>query len=369
MSLIIGAMPYYILPFFISLLLVPVAKRIGFSLNIYAVENERTVHHGRIVRIGGLAIFLAFMMASAVYVDADSTWNGIFIGGTIVFLVGLVDDIFDLPAIVKLVFQILAALVAVFIGRINLGGLTLPLGIVFDPGILSTLISVVWIVGVTNAINFIDGLDGLSSGICLIVVCTIGIIGFFMGRRDVCVIALILAGSISGFLPYNFHPASIFMGDGGALFLGFTLACISLMGFKTTTFVTMLLPILILFIPLSDTLIAMLRRKLQGVGMMKADRSHLHHILMYRLKLGHRRAVLALYFVTLCFGLCAIVLYLNENVGVIFLLVLLFGFELFIEFTDMVNPKFHPLIGLSRRVFGWPKRKGVNTVKEEEENS
>ncbi len=357
MNLIKGAFPYFVVPLVLSLLLVPIAKKIGLSLNVYAVENKRTVHHGKIVRMGGLAIFLAYMISLAVFVKADYTWNGVLMGGTIVFVGGLLDDIYDLKPVYKLAFQGAGALCAIFVGKISLGAISLPFGITIDPGLLSFLVSFVWIVGVTNAINLIDGLDGLSGGICFIVLCTIGLIGYLMGRRDICVVTLILAGAILGFLRYNFHPASIFMGDCGALFLGFTIACISLMGFKTTTFVTLALPILILFIPISDTLIAMLRRKLKGVGMMSADKSHMHHILMYRLKLGHRNAVLVLYAVAMLFGLCAILMYMDETIGVILLAVLLIGFELFIESTDMVNPKFHPLIGLSRRLIGWPKKK------------
>ena len=360
MNLIKGAFPYFIVPLVLSLILVPVAKKIGLSLNVYAVENSRTVHQGKIVRMGGLAIFVAYMIALAIFVKADDTWNGVLIGGSIVFAGGLLDDLYDLKPKYKLAFQGVGALVAMLMGNISLGAISLPFGISIDTGLLSFLVSFVWIVGVTNAINLIDGLDGLSGGICFIVLCTIGIIGYMMGRRDICVVTLILSGAILGFLRYNFHPASIFMGDCGALFLGFTIACISLMGFKTTTFVTLALPILILFIPISDTLIAMVRRKLKGVGMMSADKSHMHHILMYRLKLGHRNAVLVLYAVAVLFGLCAILMYRDENIGILLLAFLLIGFELFIESTDMVNPKFHPLIGLSRRIFGWPKKKEKN---------
>ena len=141
------------------------------------------------------------------------------------------------------------------------------------------------------------------------------------------------------------------------MFLGYTIACISLMGFKTTAFVTLALPIMILFIPISDTLIAMIRRKIKGVGMMTADKSHLHHILMYRLNLGHKKAVIALYAVAAMFGICAILMFINETLGVILLLILLVLFEIFVEATEMINPKFHPLLGLSRRLFNYPKKK------------
>ena len=364
MNLIKVALPYFILPFILSLLFVPICKRIGFKLNIYAQENDRTVHSGKMVRMGGLAIFLSYMIALSVYIKADDMWNGVIIGGLVIFIGGLFDDIYDLKPIYKLGFQATAALIAIFVGNITLGTITLPMGIIIEPGIFSILVSFIWIVGITNAINLIDGLDGLSGGICLIVLCTIGTIGYMMDRSYISIFALILVGAIAGFLPYNFHPASIFMGDCGALFLGFTIACLSLMGFKTTTFVTLALPIMILFIPISDTLIAMIRRKLKGVGMMSADKSHLHHILMYRLNLGHKKSVLVLYTVATLFGLCAILMFVNETIGVVLLVILLFIFEIFIEITEMINPKFHPLIGLSRRLFGYPVKKLYDEDKE-----
>ena len=357
LHLIEGAFPYFALPLVISLLCVPIAKRIGFALNVYAVENSRNVHHGKIVRIGGLAMFTAFMISMACFMKADATINGILLGGAVVFLGGLLDDMYDLAPWQKLLFQVTGALIAILVGRIGLTSITLPFGIEINTMPISFLVSFLWIVGVTNAINLIDGLDGLSAGICFIVVCTIGLIGFFMGRRDIPVISLILAGSIAGFLPYNFHPASVFQGDCGALFLGFTLACLSLLGFKTTTFITLGFPVIILFVPISDTLIAMVRRKLSGKGIMQADRSHLHHVLMYKLKLGHRNTVLVLYVVTILFGSCAVLSYFNETWGMIVLLVLTVAAEIFVEATEMINPKWHPLLGLCRRLTGHPRKK------------
>ena len=346
LHLIEGAFPFFALPFVISLICVPIAKRIGFALKVYAVENNRTVHHGKIVQMGGLAVFVAFMISMACFLKADSTINGILIGGSVVFLGGLLDDMINLSPLKKLLFEVAGALIAILVGGIGLTSITLPFGIEINMMPFSFLVSFVWIVGVTNAINLIDGLDGLSAGICFIVVCTIGFIGFFMGRRDIPVISLILAGSIAGFLPYNFHPASIFQGDCGAL-----------LGFKPTTFITLGFPVIILFVPISDTLIAMIRRKLSGKGIMQADRSHLHHILMYKLKLGHRNTVLVLYLVTILFGGCAVLSYFNEQWGLILLIVLTFVAEIFIEATEMINPKWHPLLGLCRRLTGHPKKK------------
>ncbi len=351
MNLIEGAFPFFTLPLILSLILVPICKEIGFKLGIYAVENSRTVHSGKIVRIGGLAIYLAFIVSMAIFMKADRTLNGILLGGFVVFIGGLIDDIFNLKALYKLGFMIAGTLIAMFYGNINLNNIFLPFGIVINNPIFTWGLAFVWIIGITNAINLIDGLDGLSSGISLIVTLTIGLLGFFMGRRDVCIISLVLSGSILGFLPYNFHPASIFMGDCGAQFLGFTLACLSLLGFKTTTIITLGLPILILFIPISDTLIAIVRRKLSHKKISEADRGHLHHVLMYKLNLGHRNTVLALYVVAGLFGCSAILSYFNPMYGMIMVAILLIISEIFIELTGMINPNFHPVISAFKKTF------------------
>ncbi|MEA5026810.1 MAG: MraY family glycosyltransferase [Erysipelotrichaceae bacterium] len=335
----------------------PLIKFIGYRLDVYALENERTVHHGKIVRIGGVAIYLAFIISMGYFFMADKTINSILLGGMLVFFTGLIDDMIDLPAKVKFLMQCAAALIAIYYGGIYIEILNLPFNITLDTGWLSFLVTFFWIVGVTNAINLIDGLDGLSSGISIIVLVTISFIAFMMNRYDVCFIALILAGSSFGFWFYNFHPASIFMGDCGALFLGYNIACLSLLGFKTTTVITLGFPIIILFVPISDTLMAIIRRKLRGEKIDVADRGHLHHVLMFKLNLGHRNAVLALYATTLVFSICAIISYFDKTLGLILLLILSLFFELFIEYTGMINPKYHPIIGLSRRLFGWPAKK------------
>ena len=168
MNLIAGAFPYFMLPFVISVVLVPVCKYIGLRLGIYAVENERTVHHGRIVRIGGAAIYSAFMISLAALWKADVKLNGILIGGALVFLGGLLDDIYDLSPKYKLLFQFAGGIAALSIGNLSLANLHLLSFEISNP-IIVKAISFFWLIGVTNAINLIDGLDGLSSGICSIV--------------------------------------------------------------------------------------------------------------------------------------------------------------------------------------------------------
>ena len=369
MNLITGAFPYFMLPFVISVLLVPVCKYIGLRLGIYAVENQRTVHHGRIVRIGGVAIYAAFLLSLVILWRADVKLNGILIGGALIFIGGLLDDIYDLSPKLKLLFQVSGACVALFVGNLSLVNLHILSFEISNP-IVVRLFSFFWLIGVTNAINLIDGLDGLSSGICTIVTATIGLLGFFMGRRDVCIIALSLSGAILGFLPYNFHPASVFVGDCGAQFMGFTIAALSLLGFKSTALITLGLPILVLFIPISDTIIAIIRRKLKGQKIMEADRGHLHHILMFKLKLGHRNTVLILYVVTLLFALAAILTWFNPRWGLAVIILLVLAADVFIEYTGMINPRWHPILSMVNRLTGWPHMEvgedPVDTLQNEE---
>ncbi len=356
MNLVLGALPYFLVPFVVSLILVPVCKQIGFKLGIYAQENQRTVHHGKIVRMGGTAIFVAFILAVTLFMSADDTLNGIVLGGTLVFIGGLLDDIYDLSPKKKIMFQVAGALVAMILGKIYLSEMHI-FGLALTNPLITYGISFFWIIGITNAINLIDGLDGLSSGISTIVILTIGLLGYFMGRRDICILALCLSGAILGFLPYNFHPASIFVGDCGAQFMGFTIACISLLGFKTTALITLGFPILLLFIPISDTLLAIIRRKLKGQKFSQADKGHLHHVLMIKLKLGHQRTVLTLYLVTALFAGSAVLSYFYPRYGLAMVAVMFVLFELFIEYTGMVNPRFHPILSLLNRTIGWPTLK------------
>ncbi len=355
MNLVIGGLPYFGLAFLLAFLLTPVVKRIGEYIGAYAKENARTVHHDKIVRLGGLAIYLAFLITMSVLVGADKTINGILIGGLIIFLGGVLDDLFDLRPMVKLLCIMVAALVPITYGGIELSILNFFGKTIYIESI-SFAISFLWIVGVANAINLIDGLDGLAGGISFIVICVIGIIGFLMGRRDVCIISLVLLGATSGFLPYNFHPAKIFMGDCGALFIGYMIACLGLLGFKTPTFITLGFPIMVLFVPLADTCIAIIRRKVKGQKVSQADKSHLHHILMYKMGLSHRNTVILLYIVTSIFGIDALITYYNDVLGMIILVILCIVVWTFIELTGMINPHFHPLVGLCRRIIGYPKK-------------
>ena len=337
------------MPFIISLCLVPIVKKVAWKLNIFAVENERSVHQGKIAQIGGIAVYIAFIFTITFFVKLDDSIRGILIGGFLVFIGGLIDDIYDLPPFGKLLFQCAGAACVMFIGDIYLLTITLPYGITINMSWLSILITFMWIIGLTNAINLIDGLDGLASGFSVIVLFTICILTTLNNRPDVMIVSLALAGATAGFLLYNFHPASIFIGDCGAQFLGFMIASISLLGFKGGTFITLAIPIILLFVPIMDTIIAILRRKLSGKRVTDADKNHLHHILMRTWKLGQRETVLIIYSITAMFGIAAYLYVIDEKVGLGVLAILILACEIFIEATGMISVKYRPILGIIKR--------------------
>lgn len=335
------------IPFLISLLVTPIVKRYSLHAKTYAKENERTVHHGKISRIGGVAIYLAFVCSMALFMQADRALNGIFLGGSLMFFAGLIDDLIDMKPTVKLAFEVVAAFILVFFG-VGVDVLRLPFGIVINSLVLSVLFTIVWIVGVTNAVNLIDGLDGLAGGMSVVILVVIGCIAIVERRMDIVNITFILAASTFGFLVYNAHPASIFMGDCGSLFLGFMISAISLLGFTSSTILTLALPILLLMLPIIDTLSAILRRTLKGKKFLEADKSHIHHLLMNQF--GHRNTVLIMCGITTLFGFSAIVYMINEGIGLVVIAIILLAVEIFIEKSAMISEKFHPLLGLERRL-------------------
>lgn len=339
---------YLLVPLTLSALITPILKVIAYRLEIFAQVNERTVHSGKIVRIGGVAIYVSFIICMAIFMKTDVTINGILIGGTIMFLGGLVDDMIDLKPSYKLMIECVAAIVLMVVGKVSLDVIRLPFGITIDMGIISFIVTFVWIIGITNAVNLIDGLDGLSGGICAIILVIIACMSVVEARLDIETMSLLLAGATLGFLFYNLHPASIFMGDCGALFLGFIISAISLLGFKSSTIMTLALPILLLAVPIVDTLGAILRRKLSGHKFSEADKKHLHHLLMQRF--GHRNTVLILYIVTALFGFTAYLYLINKTTGMMVLFAIAIVVELFIEVSGMISKSYHPMLSILKAI-------------------
>ena len=298
-----------LIPLIISTLLTPFIKRYSIYAKSYALENERTVHHGKISRIGGVAIYLAFFITMAFFVSTDRALSGIVIGGSIMFFAGLIDDLIDMKPIVKLALEIAAAIVLIYYG-VSVDVIRI-FGVVIDIPFLTVLFTVIWIAGITNAVNLMDGLDGLAGGMSVVILVVIGCLALVERRIDVVTITFILAGATFGFLIFNAHPASIFMGDCGSLFLGFMISAISLLGFKSSTIVTLALPMLLLMLPIIDTLSAILRRTLKGMKFMQADKSHIHHLLMKQF--GHGKTVIIMCGITSLFGLSAFIYMINKT--------------------------------------------------------
>lgn len=328
----------------ISAILVPMVMKAGAKLGIVAHKNERTVHKVDVPRIGGYAIYISSLIGSVIFLKTDPQINAILIAGFLVFFVGLLDDVHDLSPKTKLIVEITAALIVIVHGNIYLKGFDNLLGNLVP--IIPGIITVLWIVGITNAINLIDGLDGLSSGISIIVLFTISMTSYTSGRTDIASLSLLLAGAIMGFLFYNFHPAKVFLGDCGSLYIGFMISVISLLGFgyNVSTFFTLGAPIVVLMVPIMDTLIAIVRRKIHHKKFSEADRAHLHHNLMFKLKLGHRKSVLVLYGITFLFSLTSYIYYYDSALGTLMFIILMFIFELFIEMTNMVSRKYKPVL-------------------------
>lgn len=292
--------------FAISTLLVPIAKKIAFHVKAIDLPNERKVHSKPTPRLGGLAIFFAFLAGYALFAQNMKEMLGIFMGGMVLFLVGFIDDINPLSAKYKLLGQIAAASVTVYYGKVILQEVS-AFGIYMNFGDFSPIVTVLFIVGIINAINLIDGLDGLSSGISSIYFITILVIGLLTGKINglEVMISSIMLGAVLGFLVHNFHPAKIFAGDSGAMFMGYMIAIVALLGFKNVTLTSLIVPVLILAIPVIDTLFAIIRRFLAGKSIGEADKEHIHHQLL-NMRFSTRTTVLIIYGINILFSLVSI---------------------------------------------------------------
>jgi UDP-GlcNAc:undecaprenyl-phosphate/decaprenyl-phosphate GlcNAc-1-phosphate transferase len=339
-----------IICFFTAILLTPMIKRLAFKIGATDRPNKRKVHQKIMPRMGGLAIFISFVIGILIIrPDASYHWP-IIIGGIIIIITGVADDMKEISPKVKLFGQILAALIVTVYGDLNLEFINLPFGGKIEFGILSIPITMFWIIGITNAINLIDGLDGLAAGVSSIALLSIAGMAMIMGNIYVMVIALILAASSIGFLVYNFHPAKIFMGDTGALFLGYMISVLSLLGFKNVTFISLIIPIIILGVPISDTFFAIIRRLVNKQPLSAPDKSHLHHCLM-RAGFSHKQTVLLIYAMASVFGLTAFIFSQSTVWGsLIVILALLITIEVIVEKIGLVREDYKPLLNFMKGI-------------------
>jgi UDP-GlcNAc:undecaprenyl-phosphate GlcNAc-1-phosphate transferase len=309
--------------------LVPLVKRAAIHTGAMDIPNERKVHKKPMPRMGGLAIFGAFLIGYMLFARMSTTMLSILIGGFVIVLTGIFDDIKPIPAKIKFLLQIIASCIVVFYGHIALNKIGV-FGLVINfPEPINFIISILFIVAITNAINLIDGLDGLAAGVSSIYFATIAVIAYMLNKMQGLdtILSLIMLGSTLGFLVHNFHPAKIFMGDTGSLFLGFTISVVALLGFKGTTLTSLIIPILILAIPIFDTVLAICRRLLKGEKIMAPDKEHFHHQLL-KMKFSVPTTVLIIYGIDILFASVSILYAIDDAKAAlavyIILMVLLF---------------------------------------------
>ncbi len=342
-----------LLCFIASLIVTPVVKKLALKIGATDKPNQRKVHSKIMPRLGGLAIFISFLFGLLILRPENEHMTAIIIGAFIIVIIGVIDDMRELSAKVKFIGQIAAAFVVVLSG-VQVDYINLPFGGVLELGILSIPLTIIWIVGVTNAINLIDGLDGLAAGVSTIALITISAMAIVKMDMFVLSIAAILIGSCLGFLKYNFHPAKIFMGDTGALFLGFMIAVLSLLGFKNVTMLSLIVPVIILGVPISDTFFAIIRRIVNKQPLSAPDKSHLHHC-MLRLGYSHRQTVLIIYAMAASFGLAAFIFSMSTVWGAMLIVgILLLAIEVFVEKVGLVGSEYKPLLRFISAKSGGP---------------
>ena len=302
-----------IITYLVSFFLVFVSKKVALHVGALDYPNERKVHKKPMPRLGGLAIYGAFLFGYIMYGSITTQMLSILIGSFILVLLGVFDDIKPIRAKIKLIVQIIVAIIAVFYGKLFFTEISF-LGLkLFLPQIVNELISVFFIVGAINAINLIDGLDGLCAGISSIYFITIAIIALILnkaGGLDT-ILCIIMLGSTLGFLTHNFPPAKVFMGDCGSTFLGFMIAVIALLGFKGAMFLSFMIPLAVLAIPILDTLFAIVRRMLKKQPIFEADKDHMHHQFL-KMNFTQRQTVLIIYLINILFSAAAIFFTLGD---------------------------------------------------------
>lgn len=320
-----------IITFLVSAILVPIIKKLAIYVGALDIPNERKIHKKPMPRLGGLAIYGAFLVGYILYGDLTTQMLSILIGSFIILLIGIFDDIKPIRAKYKFFTQIIAALIVVIYGQvyfneISILGLTIKFNL-----ITSYLLSTFFIVAISNAINLIDGLDGLAGGISTIYFLTISVIAIILGRLSGLdfSLSIIMFGATIGFLIYNFPPAKIFMGDSGSLFLGFMISVIALVSYKVATMTSLVIPIVILAIPIFDTALSIFRRIIKGENIGTPDKEHFHHQLL-KLKFSNRISIVIIYSISIVFSVVSILYVIGNTTEAIVIYLVLMMLLLFV---------------------------------------
>ncbi len=340
---ILYAIKIILVTFIFAVILMPVMKKIAHHIGAIdkpsTAEGNRHIHKKEIPKLGALGIFISFLLGYMLFGEESIRMNSILIGSFIIILTGIIDDIKPLKSSYKLIGHILAAAIITFYGEILLNNIT-AFGYAFDFGLWSYPLTIIFIVACANIVNLIDGLDGLSGGIAVIFFATVAYIGFFQGRGEslVMILTLIMIGSTLGFLIHNSYPAKIFAGD-CCTFIGFIIAVITLLEFKAAALTSFFVPVLILAIPVLDTLFAIIRRLLKKQPPFKADKEHLHHQLL-GMNFSQRKTVFIIYFINILFAVATVFYVLGDPLyAQIIYVILLIIVILFVIKTSIISDK------------------------------
>ncbi len=330
--------------FVFSLILVPVCKKVAFHIGAIDYPNKRRLNKVPMPTIGGLAVFVSFLFGYMIFGRGTTEMISILIASFIIIMVGLIDDIKPISAKYQLLGQIIAALIIILYGKITIDEVTILGAHLVFPAPLNYLITLIFMVGIINAIDLSDGMDGLSSGISIIYFLTIIIIaavvgGGKLGNIDT-TIAILMIGSLLGFLVYNFPPAKLYIGDSGSNFVGLMIATTALYGFKLATFTSLLIPLAILATPIIDVLFSIIRRSLKKKNpFTNPDKDHLHHQLL-KMKFSTKTSLIIIYIINLCFSGVSILYALGDITYALILYFSLMIVFLFIVLkTDILFPQ------------------------------
>lgn len=320
--------------------IIPFIKKLAIEINAVDIPGGRHIHDKVMPKLGGLAIFFGFLLGYMLFCNQTPQMISILIGGIIILIFGIFDDIKRMPPSVQFIGQIASACIVVFYGNIVMQDIS-AYGIYINFGVFAQFLTIIFIVALMNCLNFIDGLDGLAGGIATIFFVTISIIinytGIYNGLDAS--LSLIMIGATLGFLVHNFYPAKIFLGNSGSMFLGYMIAVISLLGFKNVTITSFIIPILILAIPILDTFFAIVRRILKGESPTKGDSKHLHHQLL-QMTSSQVKTVLIIYLINILFSFASIVYVIkNAKLGQIIYAILLILVLWIVLTTDILFDK------------------------------
>ncbi|MEN2767332.1 glycosyltransferase family 4 protein [Ornithinibacillus xuwenensis] len=335
-----------------SLVLTYPVKKLAFKIGAVDLPNDRKIHKKITPRLGGLSIFLGAFIGAIYLQPQHEHLVEIVVGAIVIIITGALDDRFTLRPIAKLTGQLIATSFLIS-GGLIIEKITLPLIGQVELGFFSVLVTVIWVVGITNAINLIDGLDGLATGVTTIALISLFIMAILDVQVLVAYFCLVLIGSNLGFLYHNFYPAKIYMGDTGSNFLGYMIAVISILGlFKNIALLSFVIPIIVLAVPIFDTLFAILRRSINKQNIMMADNKHIHYQLLSA-GYSHRKTVLILYGISGIFGALAVI-FSNASItaNLFVVIILIFLLHILAEIAGLVLGGKRPVLSFFRRLFG-----------------